>query len=136
MNQSPRSHINQRRWPRQPWRLALASAAALVVSLSAGPMATQPAAASSPAPPTPASLGRAAAPNTTMHISASAAAADLCAQVGAAAGFPKDNRLVTAVAVGLAESGCNPSAQGPNGPTAGCPNGSCSDSASRRGNPR
>jgi Lysozyme like domain/Repeat of unknown function (DUF346) len=50
-------------------------------------------------------------------------AADLCAEVGSQAGFSGD-RLVTAVAVALAESGCNPSARGVNPPTSGCPNGS------------
>lgn len=50
--------------------------------------------------------------------------ADLCAQVGAVAGFPAGGALVTAVAVALAESSCVASARGANGPTAGCPNGS------------
>jgi len=40
-------------------------------------------------------------------------AADLCAHVGHNAGFPND-RLVTAVAVALAESRCNPDATGTN----------------------
>ncbi|WP_163509110.1 transglycosylase SLT domain-containing protein [Fodinicola acaciae] len=41
-----------------------------------------------------------------------ATGADLCAQVGLNAGFPRD-RLVTAVAVALAESRCNPLAKSP-----------------------
>jgi peptidoglycan hydrolase-like protein with peptidoglycan-binding domain len=49
--------------------------------------------------------------------------ADLCARVGYDAGF-RGERLVTAVAVALAESSCRPSASNTNGPTAGCPNGS------------
>ena len=40
-------------------------------------------------------------------------AADLCAHVGHNAGFPNDP-LVTAVAVALAESRCNPDATGTN----------------------
>jgi hypothetical protein len=49
--------------------------------------------------------------------------ADLCARVGFDAGF-RGERLVVAVAVGLAESSCRPDARLANGPTAGCPNGS------------
>jgi uncharacterized protein YgiM (DUF1202 family) len=52
-----------------------------------------------------------------------ATGADLCAQTGYNAGL-RGNPLVTAVAVALAESGCNPSATGYNGPTAGCASGS------------
>jgi hypothetical protein len=48
---------------------------------------------------------------------------DLCARVGYEAGFRGD-RLVVAVAVGLAESSCRPNATNSNGPTSGCPNGS------------
>jgi hypothetical protein len=66
------------------------------------------------APSTPAM----AAPDAT-----ASSAADLCAQVGNRAGFPR-SRLVTAVAIGLAESRCNPAAVGRNGPTRGCPRGS------------
>ncbi len=54
---------------------------------------------------------------------ASSSAADLCAKVGSQAGF-SGNGLVTAVAVGMAESGCSPTASNSNGPTKGCPNGS------------
>jgi hypothetical protein len=50
--------------------------------------------------------------------------ADLCAQVGAQAGFPKNDKLVVAVAVALAESRCDERAQNKNGPTLDCPNGS------------
>lgn len=46
-----------------------------------------------------------------------------CAQAGQAAGW-SGNTLVTAVAIALAESGCTANAQGWNGPTSGCPNGS------------
>jgi len=48
---------------------------------------------------------------------------DLCATVGHTAGF-RNEALVTATAVGMAESSCNPSATNTNGPTSGCPNGS------------
>ena len=57
----------------------------------------------------PASVGNGASAGTVRPM-VSDSAADLCAQVGSNAGFPHDNRLVTAVAVGLAESSCNPSA--------------------------
>jgi hypothetical protein len=48
---------------------------------------------------------------------------DLCAAVAYDAGF-RGEPLVTAVAVGMAESHCNPLARGVNGPTSGCPSGS------------
>jgi lysozyme-like protein/VCBS repeat protein len=67
----------------------------------------------------PASVGAALGSSSNT----SSDAADLCAQVGYDAGFRID-RLVTAIAVGLAESGCRPLAAGHNGPTAGCPSGS------------
>jgi len=50
-------------------------------------------------------------------------AADLCANKAAKAGFV-DGALVTAVAVGLAESGCSRQARHANGPTHGCRHGS------------
>jgi hypothetical protein len=50
--------------------------------------------------------------------------ADLCAQVGSRAGFGRSSTLVTAVAVGMAESGCSSAAVNRNGPTRGCPRGS------------
>ncbi|MFV2021941.1 transglycosylase SLT domain-containing protein [Micromonospora sp. LOL_023] len=71
----------------------------------------------------PASVGDpapGAAPDT---VGVSAVGIDLCAQVGYAAGF-RGSPLVTAVAVAMAESSCNPAAMGTNGPTAGCPAGS------------
>jgi hypothetical protein len=49
--------------------------------------------------------------------------ADLCARTGFDAGW-RGETLVTAVAIGLAESSCRPDAHGSNGPTSGCPNGS------------
>jgi hypothetical protein len=71
----------------------------------------------------PASLdhGRRLAP---APLSQASSPANLCAQVGLAAGFSESGNLVTAVAVGMAESNCNPFAQYVNGPTPGCPNGS------------
>ena len=56
-------------------------------------------------------------------VAASPGGADLCAAVADEAGFTGEP-LVTAVAVGLAESGCDPLARGVNGPTPGCPGGS------------
>jgi hypothetical protein len=50
-------------------------------------------------------------------------AADLCAKTAATAGFV-DRALITAVAIGLAESGCSRKASGTNGPTRGCSHGS------------
>jgi hypothetical protein len=52
------------------------------------------------------------------------AGADLCAQVGIAAGFPHDARLVTGIAIGMAESHCAPAARGNNTASPGCPDGS------------
>src|SRR5205823_4244328 len=60
---------------------------------------------------------RAAAPT-------SSSPAGLCAYVGFVAGFSESTNLVTAVAVAMAESNCNPSAPNVNGPSPGCPNGS------------
>lgn len=47
----------------------------------------------------------------------------LCAQAAQKAGFPQSS-LVTAVAIGMAESGCKADATNANGPTDGCPGGS------------
>jgi hypothetical protein len=52
-----------------------------------------------------------------------ASSADVCAEVGSGAGF-EGRGLVVAVAIGLAESGCNELARGYNGATRGCPWGS------------
>src|ERR1044072_4069643 len=41
-------------------------------------------------------------------------AADLCARVGEKAGFTRSGNLTLAVAIALAESGCNPAALGHN----------------------
>lgn len=74
----------------------------------------------------PASVGKPAA--SARHAerggeTALAARAARCADAGRAAGWRGD-RLVLAVAISLAESGCTPGATGYNGPTSGCPNGS------------
>ncbi len=71
---------------------------------------------------TPASVGAPAATATGPSIMATQRSID-CANAARSAGFGGDG-LVTAVAVALAESGCNPGATGSNGPTSGCPNGS------------
>jgi hypothetical protein len=63
------------------------------------------------------------APAMAAADTSSSAAADLCAKVASRAGFSGD-RLVTAIAVGMAESSCRPDAYLSNGPTKGCPNGS------------
>jgi lysozyme-like protein len=91
---------------------ALAALAALLLLV---PLAA--AAAADPGPARPASLG----PGVT--AAATPAAADLCARVASTAGFRSD-RLVMAVAIGLAESDCTTGARHPNGATAGCPYGS------------
>jgi hypothetical protein len=84
----------------------------------AGPNAPTP--APGQASQAPASVGRPARVSATV----SADAADLCAAVAYNAGF-RGSSIVTAVAVALAESGCNPSVpDNINGATAGCPNGS------------
>jgi Lysozyme like domain len=48
-----------------------------------------------------------AAPAQAAGDAALARSADLCAQVGKQAGFPRNQQLVVAVAIGLAESSCN-----------------------------
>jgi hypothetical protein len=63
------------------------------------------------------------APAMAAADTSSSAAADLCAKVASRAGFSGD-WLVTAIAVGMAESSCRPDAYLSNGPTKGCPNGS------------
>ena len=63
------------------------------------------------------------APAMAAADASSSAAADLCTKVASRAGF-SGSRLVTAVAVGMAESSCRPDAYLSNGPTKGCPNGS------------
>lgn len=47
-------------------------------------------------------------------VTASPGSADLCAQVGFNAGFRERNLLILAVAIALAESSCNPTAQNTN----------------------
>jgi len=64
-----------------------------------------------------------AVPATAQAAQASAAA-DVCAQAASRAGFAKGQRLVVAVAVGMAESSCNPRAHLHNGATRGCAHGS------------
>ncbi|MBW4717285.1 FG-GAP-like repeat-containing protein [Saccharothrix obliqua] len=53
-------------------------------------------------------------PHTAVAAPLADAPADLCATVGENAGFTRTGTLVTAVAIALAESGCNPSATGHN----------------------
>ncbi|MBM7077684.1 transglycosylase SLT domain-containing protein [Micromonospora humida] len=120
---------------RRALRLALGLTLAAVVGVSAmptpataAPATTGPAAhaASAPRPADqarPASVGGPAISAKANRVGVNAVGIDLCAQVAYAAGF-RNNPLVTAVAVAMAESSCNPSAVGSNGPTAGCPNGS------------
>ncbi|MCY1059118.1 hypothetical protein [Nannocystis sp. SCPEA4] len=48
---------------------------------------------------------------------------ELCAQVARDAGFPQSS-MVTAVAIGMAESGCKPDATGTNPASGSCPHGS------------
>ena len=103
--------------------LAGAVAAAAPVSASVSP-GHHPA-------PLPASIGKGLGKPAAVT---SLATAQVCAKVAAKAGFSFNDPIstpagsypviVVAVAVGLAESSCNPSAQGVNGPTSGCPNGS------------
>lgn len=61
----------------------------------------------------------AAGPDATLRNGA-----DLCARAGDQAGFSPTDRLVTAVAVGLAESRCTPTARHQNGRSRNCPQGS------------
>jgi hypothetical protein len=80
---------------------------------------------------TPASLGRGLGKPAK---DVTPAEASTCATAAYKAGFPfvtfvdtpagNYRSVVVAIAVGLAESSCNPLAQGVNGPTSGCPNGS------------
>ncbi|MEU1604145.1 transglycosylase SLT domain-containing protein [Micromonospora matsumotoense] len=130
---------------RRALRLALGLTLVAVVGVSAMPTpataapataspaahaakATRPADQAKPAPRPvdqvkPASVGGPAIGAKANRVGVNAVGIDLCAQVAYAAGF-RNNPLVTAVAVAMAESSCNPSAVGSNGPTAGCPNGS------------
>jgi hypothetical protein len=84
-----------------------------------------PAAASASDQP-PASIGSGLGSTTT----ADNTAAQVCGIVALKAGFGYKStvagypQIVVAVAVALAESSCNPTAKGSNGPTSGCPNGS------------
>jgi hypothetical protein len=64
-----------------------------------------------------------ASPARAAEGAALARGADLCAHVGAQAGFRRGDRLVIAVAIGLAESGCRPGASHRNG-SHGCRGGS------------
>jgi hypothetical protein len=64
-----------------------------------------------------------ASPPRALADDPSSSGIDLCAQTAANAGFSGE-RLVTMVAIGMAESACNPSAQHVNRPTEGCPDGS------------
>jgi hypothetical protein len=91
-----------------------APAASAASTTSAASAAVRPASIGGPATAT-------AAPNNAVRVASTGI--DLCAQVAYAAGF-RGSPLVTAVAVAMAESSCNPSAVGSNGPTAGCPSGS------------
>jgi hypothetical protein len=111
-------------------RLSILAAILLTALLSSGLL--DAAAATGPTPPTTAATGQTRAPaslggpasTAVAPLAVTADAADLCAEVGSQAGF-SDDRLVTAVAIALAESGCNPNVPDNfNGPTAGCPNGS------------
>jgi hypothetical protein len=63
-------------------------------------------------------------PAQAAEDAALARGADLCAQVGNQAGFPRNDRLVRAVAIGLAESSCNPAASHRNRGSHGCRGGS------------
>jgi hypothetical protein len=100
-------------------RLPLLARLALALTLAAPGGAN-----AAPATGTPASIGGPAT-GTVASTGAQIAAVgiDLCAQVGYNAGF-RGNSLVTAVAIAMAESSCNPSAVGSNPAGSGCPNGS------------
>jgi hypothetical protein len=109
--------------------LTTSAAPAAAASLAATGTAA-PAAGTVPPAARPASVGRSAGRATADSV----ATAQVCAKVAAKAGFSFNNTIktpagtypviVVAVAIGLAESSCNPSAQGSNGPTSGCPSGS------------
>jgi hypothetical protein len=104
--------------------VVVAAAALLAVPAAGAGAAVVPGSAATPAV---ASLG---AGTNAPAADISAAAASTCANVAYKAGFPYNKTvagypiIVVAVAVALAESSCNTAAQGPNGPTSGCPNGS------------
>jgi hypothetical protein len=88
--------------PARPFRLAPLALVVLLVATAFAVLA-------------PAGAAQAAAPS---------GGADLCARVGDRAGFPRNDTLVLAVAIALAESNCVRTARGENGPTRGCGNGS------------
>lgn len=82
------------------------------------------AAAAAAATVTPASIhGGEVANNSGFAPNVSTVSGQICAVAAVHQGFPTSD-LVTAVAVAMAESGCNPAVANQNGPTSGCPNGS------------
>src|SRR5579859_2585772 len=113
--------------------VVLSALAGVVAAGNAVALASVRTAVSHPVPSAmrPASIGR----GLGRPAAQSLAQAQVCAKVAAKAGFSFNNYIrtndgsshpviVMAVAIGLAESGCSPTAQGANGPTSGCPNGS------------
>jgi hypothetical protein len=88
--------------PARPHTLALVCAALLLIGTALG----------------------VASPAQAAEDAALARGADLCARVGDQAGFPRSDRLVLAVAVGLAESHCDPTVSHRNGGSHGCRGGS------------
>ncbi|MFV2110531.1 transglycosylase SLT domain-containing protein [Micromonospora sp. LOL_015] len=118
----PTSAGGRRRRPRLALGLALLSVVGAVALAVPGTASAAPDSGAVDGA-VPASVGEPATTPAPDTVSVNAVGIDLCAQVGYAAGF-RGSPLVTAVAVAMAESSCNPSAVGSNGPTAGCPYGS------------
>jgi hypothetical protein len=122
--------------PRLLRRLALIPACVALIATGSSLPATPASAAVTPQPatassPRPAAVGPGERPNPS---AVPESAVYTCAAVAYKAGFRfypllstndgNQRPIVVAIAVGLAESGCNPSAVNYNGPTSGCPNGS------------
>ncbi|HEV2377087.1 MAG TPA: ricin-type beta-trefoil lectin domain protein [Streptosporangiaceae bacterium] len=122
------------RWAMSRGRvIVMAAGVAAVVTglLAAGVPAAAAATAHRTHHPVPAAIGRGLGGNPAAQ---KLSQAQLCSAVAGKAGFSYNNYIstprgsypviVVAVAVGLAESSCNPSASASNPPTSGCPNGS------------
>ncbi|MCX4471679.1 SH3 domain-containing protein [Micromonospora sp. NBC_01655] len=97
---------------------------ALVVVLGIGPATTGGPAAAAGHDPRDARISVVGATGSGAGVATQATARSVrCAEAARAAGWTGEN-LVISVAVALAESQCVAGAQGNNGPTSGCPNGS------------
>jgi hypothetical protein len=107
--------------------LLVVASSAVLLALPAGAAVAPPAAVPSATAGNPATLN---AGDGVSPSAIAATAAGQCASAAYKAGFPYNRdvagypSIVVAVAIGLAESSCNPAASNSNGATSGCPDGS------------